>query len=154
MLSSLSKEEFELRLKNLTRSGEPVFMGTPLAMLAMNGSMKPFYGEVTSDKFRFTKNATFLPTPFIVVGNFKEYQNITEVEYSIKPIWFGYLWIRILPVLALIFVNILFIKESIANMYVVLPINLFLLLMFLPILITNQIKINMERRFVKSLEIQ
>lgn len=154
MTSVLTTAEFEIQLGALTKSGDPTLMGIPFVFLAINNSSRPFYGQIASGRFQVTRNSFLFPTPFIINGTFKESKSGTEVNYKIEPIWFGYLWIRIFPVLAFFLMNFLLIKGTkTLILELMIPINIVLLIMFLPILITNRLKIRMERDFIQDLKI-
>lgn len=155
MTSKLTKEEFNFRLTKLTKIGEPTLLGTPLAILTVNNSSRPFFGKINSDKFQLTKNSSFLPIPFTIVGTYRENENKTFVDYQVKPIWFGYLWIRIFPIVGLILFNTIIINTTRTIIYgLMIPVNIVLLLTFLPIPITNYLKTKFEKEFTTELEIE
>lgn len=157
MTSRLIIEEFKSRLTNLTRKGDPAIKGTPFYILtALDNYDKPFFGEFDDSKFRLTKNI-FFPTPFIISGNYLQIDTPeTRINYKVQPIWFGYLWIRILPFFCLIFFNFLLIKmaSTLLSLDLMIPVNVMLLLMFTPILYTNHQKKKMERDFISRFEIE
>lgn len=156
MISKLNKSEFTKRLKQNTKIGDPNSKGTPFAILKMFGQTKEkFYGEFTTSNFRLTKNATFLPIPYIFEGKLKSKSNSsTEVLLKIKPIWFGYLWIRILPTFALISINLLFIiNGNNIEPEIFITVNIFLAFMFTPILIKIKLKNKLLKDFYKTFEI-
>ncbi|WP_377488286.1 hypothetical protein [Pontibacter toksunensis] len=157
MKSSLTATEFYSRLRDITLIGDPELKGSPLIIFTgLNLSSKPFFGEFTESEFRLAKNSTILPTPYLIKGSYTETGEAgTNIAYEIKPIWFGYLWIRILPVLALILINLLLINTMApAPLDLLIPINGFLLLMlFAPLWITHTLKKGMEKDFIDSLMI-
>lgn len=155
MVSKLNKSEFIKRLEQNTKIGDPKIKGTPFAVLTMFGmSRKKFYGEYTETDFQLTKNAVIFTIPYIFEGTLKTIdETSTEILFNIKPIWFGYLWIRVLPVLGLILINFLLItqgKKIETEIYVIL--NLFLVFMFTPILITVKQKNKLLKDFYKVID--
>lgn len=156
MKSNLSIKDFRDRLESLTNIGEPIINGTPLAVFTIFDSPKSaFYGQVDKNQFRLTSNGPFNLTPYILHGTFSETEKGTEVNYKIKPIWFGYLWIRLLPIFAILFFNIFLVKEmGLFEMVLLIPVNLFLIIFIIvPILYTNYNKKRLEEAFIKNLEI-
>lgn len=155
MKSELSIDEFRARLSKLVKEGEPWLMGTPLAIMTVNSSNKPFFGEFTKTKFNITKNASLIPTPYILRGEYSVLSNLeTSVSYQIKPIWFGYLWVRIVPAITLIIANIVFIKNAdVIPTSIFFASNIFFLTLGLPILLTIKLKNQMERDFLGKFEI-
>ncbi len=156
MISKLNKSDFVKRLEQNTKIGDPKIKGTPFAVLTMFGKTRmKFYGEYSSSNFRLTKNAILYPIPYIFEGTIKSKdKNSTEISLKIKPIWFGYLWIRILPILALIFINLMLIinGEGIETEIYFL-VNAFLLFMFSPILLTIRQKNKLLKDFKEILDI-
>jgi hypothetical protein len=123
-------------------------------MVTLNTSSKPFYGVVDSSKFRLTKNSSLFPTPFIIHGTFKPIGNETQLNYQIRPIWFGYLWIRFFPVFGLIFINLMLLRIKNVPMEIIVAVNVFIPLMFfLVIFITNRFKRKLEETLITELEI-
>ncbi len=112
LISRLGKAEFVKRLDENTEIGDPYIMGTPFVIMTIFGKTKKrFYGEHNKSGFRLTKNAILYPTPYVFEGEIHQQNNSgIEVLLKIKPIWFGYLWIRILPILAFIFINAMMIN--------------------------------------------
>lgn len=156
MISKLNKSDFIKRLDENTKFGYPKIKGNPLALLTMFGkTRKRFYGEYTDSYFRLTKNAILYPIPYIFEGTIKTKGNTsTEISLNIKPIWFGYLWIRILPVLALIFINfMLIINGNGIETQIYILVNAFLISMFTPILVTIRQKNKLLKDFYKIFEI-
>lgn len=156
MISKLNKSDFIKRLEQNTKIGDPKIKGTPFAVFTMFGETRmKFYGEYTNSDFRLTKNAILYPIPYIFQGTMKSKdKTTTEISLNIKPIWFGYLWIRILPALALIFINLMLIinAEDIETEIYIL-VNAFLLFMFTPILFTIRQKNKLLKDFYKIFEI-
>lgn len=156
MISKLNKSDFIKRLEQNTKIGDPKIKGTPFAVFTMFGETRmKFYGEYTNSDFRLTKNAILYPIPYIFQGTMKSKdKTTTEISLNIKPIWIGYLWIRILPALALIFINLMLIinAEDIETEIYIL-VNAFLLFMFTPILFTIRQKNKLLKDFYKIFEI-
>ncbi len=156
MTSELSISDFKYRLNYHTKIGNPQIKGTPFAIFTVFGqSGKEFYGDFDNSNFQLTKNASLFPLPYVIQGTFKSKNNSeTRLSYKIKPIWFGYLWVRIIPILALILINgIILTQHQRIETEIILIINIFLLLMFLPILILNYRKKIMEKEFRKIFKI-
>ena len=140
MTSKLSVSDIKNRLSHHTKIGDPQIKGTPLAIFTIFGQTgKKFYGDFDNLSFQLTKNAPLFPLPYIIQGTFRSINNSeTRLSYKIKPIWFGFLWVRILPILAMIVINIvLFTQSQRIETEIILIINFFLLFMFLPIIILN-----------------
>lgn len=156
MISKLNKSDFIKRLEQNTKIGDPKIKGAPIAVFTMFGkTRKKFYGEYTNSAFRLTKNAILFPIPYIFEGTLKSKEKTTtEVSLNIKPIWFGYLWIRIFPAFALIFINLILInngKNIEPEVYFI--VNTFLLFMFTPILFTIRTKNKLLKDFYRIFEI-
>lgn len=105
LVSNLNSEEFESRLNEVVKDGEPEIMGTPLAMLHFNLSSKPLLGRVTSRTFMITRNSIFPPTNYILMGLYKPYEGKTMCDVDIKIVPFGYYWVRIGSILGIILMN-------------------------------------------------
>lgn len=156
MISKLNKSDFIERLEQNTQIGDPKIKGTPFAVLTIFGKKRmKFYGEFTNSDFRLTKNAILYPIPYIFQGTMKSKdKTTTEISLNIKPIWFGYLWIRILPALASIFINLmLIINAGDIETEIYILVNAFLLFMFTPILFTIRQKNKLLKDFYKIFEI-
>lgn len=115
--SRLNLQDFEDKLHNVVTIGDPSIMGTPLAANALfKNSEKKFYGSFDDRSFQLTKNISLISPiaiPYILKGIYSvEKDSTTKISYEVKPIWFGYLWIRLLPLILLILINILFIRNS------------------------------------------
>lgn len=156
MISKLNKSDFKKRLEQNTKIGDPKIKGTPFAVFTMFGKTRmKFYGDYTDSNFRLTKNAILYPIPYIFEGTIKSKdKTTTEISINIKPIWFGYLWIRILPALSLIFTNlILLINGDNIGIEIYFLVNIFLLFMFTPIVFTIRQKNKLLKDFFKIFEI-
>lgn len=156
MISKLNKSDFIERLEQNTKIGDPKIKGTPFAVFSMFGKTRmKFYGEYSNSAFRLTKNANLYPIPYIFQGTIKSKDKTsTEISLNIKPIWFGYLWIRVLPALALIIFNLLLIvKGEDIETEIYFFVNVFLLFMFTPVLITIRQKNKLLKDFYKIFEI-
>lgn len=156
MTSNLNRTDFIKRLEENTKIGDPNLKGTPFAIFTLFGKTRmKCYGEYSSSDFRLTKNAILFPIPYIFEGTIKSKdEKSTELSLKIKPIWFGYLWIRILPILVLIFINLMLIINSDGiETEIYFFVNVFLLFMFTPILLTIRQKNKLLKDFKKILEI-
>jgi len=156
MISNLKKSDFIKRLEENSKFGDPKIKGTPFAVLTMFGqTRKKFYGEFTDSDFRLTKNAILYPIPYVFEGTLKSKDKAsTEIVLNVKPVWFGYLWIRIFPVLALILTNFILITRGNnieTEIYVI--VNIFLLFMFTPIFVTLRQKNKLLKEFYSIFEI-
>lgn len=132
MTTRLTYKEFESRLTDLTRIGQPTIMGTPFAIFTIfDFSGKPFYGVFDNSKFQLARNKVFpLPSGYIVNGTYSESDNKTILNYVIKPIAFAYYWIRTAPMLFFLFINaVLFFDLRTFRLDVILTLNGFVLLM-------------------------
>ena len=114
MISKINIIEFSRNLQNNTKYGNPKIKGTPFAVFTLIGdSNKIFFGNYNKTNFALTKNATFFPTPFIISGNIKSKNNIeSEIIYEIKPIGFGYYWLKYMPLVGIFIFNVIFYTES------------------------------------------
>ena len=132
MVSKISIVEFRERLVKNTKYGNPKIKGTPFAIFSKFGeSNKSFYGTYNEAKFELTKNSTLFPAPFIISGKFNSTSNNrTEIVYEVKPIAFGYYWIKYLPIFGILMFNlILYMDSRPVEMYTI--INLILLGFFI-----------------------
>jgi len=133
MISKLNLSEFVNELEENTTKGNPSIKGTPLVILTIfEDTKKKFYGEFNKSSFRLTRNSVFYPIPYIFEGKINvKNDSSTNISLKIKPIWFGYLWIRILPIFALILFNIGFItQENIIATEIPIFRNILVILMF------------------------
>jgi len=156
MISKLSKSEFINRLEKNTKIGDPIIKGTPFVIFTIFGQTnKKFYGQFSKSNFLLTKNAVIFPIPYIFEGKFNSISNAsTEISLKVRPIWFGYLWIRILPVLTLIFMNLILVtKGNNIGIEIYFLVNFFLVIMFLPILTTIRQKKKLLKDFYKIFKI-
>jgi hypothetical protein len=129
---------------------------SPLAILTIYDPIdQPFFGQFSDTKFRLTKNFSYLPVPFIINGDYKQTETMeTIVNYKVQPVWFGYRWISILPIITLVFINVLLVKTAITVPFdLLIAVNIFLLFMCSPILITNIQKRRMEKDFLLAVEL-
>ena len=89
-------------------------MGTPLAIFTLfDSTNNKFYGRINNNLFELTKQSTSYPIPYKIKG-FISYntESTTKIMYTIKPIWFGYLWIRIIPAITFLFITAVIIVHS------------------------------------------
>ena len=114
MISKIDISEFRDRLKLNTKYGNPKIKGTPFIIFtAYNETDKMFYGTHNESSFQLTKNTFFHPTPFIIFGEIKSNKKTeTEIKYEIKPIGFGYYWLKYFPLFGFIIFNTIFLIES------------------------------------------
>lgn len=156
MISKLNKTDFINRLKDNIKIGNPRIKGTPLSFSNMfDKTNEKFYGEYSNSNFQLTKNSVLSPIPYIFEGKFKSRSNSsTKISLKIRPIWFGYLWIRIIPVFAFIFINAILSEQKNnieSEIYAI--VNIFLALMFIPIWRTIRQKNRLLKEFGKVFEI-
>lgn len=114
MISKISIKEFRERLIENTKYGNPKIKGTPFAIFSVFGeTKKKFYGSYNNTEFKLTKNATFFAAPFIIFGEINAKNNTqTEISYQVKPIGFGYYWMKYMPIFAIIIFNLILYFES------------------------------------------
>lgn len=114
MVSKINITEFIERLKRNTKLGNPKIKGTPFAVISRPGeSDKTFFGTYDKTKFKLTENATFFPTPYTILGEFNKKNNAqTEVIYEVKPIGFGYYWLKYMPVFGILIFNLVLYTQS------------------------------------------
>ncbi|MBS1950536.1 MAG: hypothetical protein JST37_05970 [Bacteroidetes bacterium] len=154
MKTQLTIENIESRLKELTVTGDPKIMGTPFYVTAINNSSKPFFGEFDSTTFELIKNTSLLPTPHIIEGTYNSTASVAELNYKIKPIWFGHLWLTFFPIIVVFIINWTILKNPTFFPTVERIIfNALGLLMFSPLLIVNFLKKKMGRDFVHEFKI-
>lgn len=159
MTSELTKEEFELYLKGLTATGEPLIMGSPFAIFTIFGNTdKPFLGEFNKSEFRLTRNS-ILPlshTGYTLKGSYKKDKSgKLNVDYEVKPMWFLYIGRRIVPLIFILFINITFYmsQEATAISYIVANAFLFALL-YIAIKLDLSTKAKLERRFQREFQLK
>ncbi|MES2545961.1 MAG: hypothetical protein V4548_13835 [Bacteroidota bacterium] len=101
MTSKINASEFKERLKENTQKGMPIIKVSPFALFTLLGkSKKKFFGSYTDNSFRFTKNTSINVIPQTVTGTFENINDSeTKVDYHIETIWFGWLWLRSIPLL-------------------------------------------------------
>ena len=156
MKSILTKEDFKKRLKELTRTGNPSIMGTPLSILLLGDfSEKQFYGTIDQQNFNLTDNSVFSFSGHIIRGQFKEGETGTDVSFIVKPITFSYYWVRIFPLITLLVGNSVFYYFKFYVISVILIFNLFIgaMLVFL-IYDERQKGKQLERLFIKQLHLE
>lgn len=114
MVSKINIAEFIERLSKNTKYGNPKIKGTPFSVFSMFGeSNKSFYGTYDKAKFELTKNSTLFPTPFIISGEFSSKNNTqTGIIYEVKPIGFGYYWLKYMPIIGILMFNIVLYSQS------------------------------------------
>ncbi len=159
MISEYEFNDFKNNLDQLTKKGNPLIKGNPLASLSLNFSTKPFYGNISKNKFIISKNANMNLVPYLIRGTFKKRGNQTEIFYEIIQMRFAYHWFRIFPFVGNVIGSIFIIKnlETIIkalNFWEILFVLLIIeVLLFAPIF-TNRIKKRkFEKEFIKRMKI-
>ena len=114
MVSKINIAEFRERLNKNTKYGNPRIKGTPFAVFSISGeSNKSFYGTYNKAKFELTKNSTLFPAPFIISGEINSKNNTqTEIIYEVKPIGFGYYWLKYMPIIGILMFNLVLYTQS------------------------------------------
>jgi len=155
MQSKIDVAEFRKRLSTNTLIGNPNINGTLLVIFSLlYSSEHKFFGRINGNAFEITTHSTFRPIPYKIKGNFNfDNDSKTKVEYVIKPIWFGYLWIRIIPAIFILYV----IPGIIWNPDLIFPLGIFgsiIILMFtVNIYRIERRKRNFEIDFKRTFEI-
>jgi len=115
MHSRLNKSEFRTRLKSNTQIGNPKTRGNPNPFdifSLFTKEKKKFYGKFDNSSFQLTKNAILTKVPYMILGEYRSMgKNETSLHFKIKPIWFGYLFVKIVPTIFLITFNILWLTK-------------------------------------------
>ena len=160
MISELNINEFHRVLDEMTVEGTPSYKGNLLIFFTINFSDKPFYGFVSKNEFAISKNSNIKSMPYLIRGNFKKFEDKTEVDYEIKPIKFGYYWIKIMSIIFLI-VALVALFVFISTFYHYGEINpiilVFFFMLFLSIFANVDLylkKKNFEKLFLKKLKIK
>jgi len=114
MISKINITEFAERLNKNTKLGNPKIKGTPFAVLTISGeSEKPFFGTFDKTKFKLTENATLFPTPFTISGEINpKNDEVTEIDYVVLPIGFGYYWLKYMPIVGILIFNLILYSQS------------------------------------------
>ncbi|MEL1247361.1 hypothetical protein [Flavobacterium helocola] len=114
MVSNINITEFIERLNKNTKLGNPKIKGTPFAVISISGETnKPFFGTFDKTKFELTENATLFPTPFTFSGEINPKSDTqTEINYEVKPIGFGYYWLKYMPIIGILVFNLILYTES------------------------------------------
>ncbi|HQW69394.1 MAG TPA: hypothetical protein PLH25_06980 [Flavobacterium sp.] len=100
MISNISGNDFEKRLKANVELGNIKVKGTPFHMFYLFvKSDKMFFGTYGKNKFEITENFGLLfPNTYRISGDYKsKSNNQTEVNYQFKPLGFVYYWFKIMP---------------------------------------------------------
>ena len=100
MTSRINASEFKERLMQNTEKGMPIIKVSPFALFSLLGkSNKKFFGKYNDNNFRFTKNGSINVVPQTITGTFEGNNgDETKVDYHIETIWFGWFWLRSIPV--------------------------------------------------------
>lgn len=114
MVSKINIAEFRERLNKNTKYGNPRIKGTPFAVFSIFGeSNKIFYGTYNKTKFELTKNSTLFPAPFMISGEINTKNGTqTETIYEVKPIGFGYYWLKYMPIIGILLFNLVHYSQS------------------------------------------
>ena len=159
MISELSINEFHKILNEMTIEGTPSYKGSFFAFFTINFSNKPFYGFVSKNDFEISKNSNIKSIPFTIRGNYKKNGEKTEVNYEIKPIKFGYYWIKVMSIIFLV-IGLVALFGVISTYYhhgEISPIILvFFFMLFFSIFANVDLylkKKNFEKLFLKTLKI-
>ncbi len=114
MIADIGIEEFRKRFVENTKIGNTKYIGTPFQVFNVIGENgKKFYGKLNMNQFTVTSNAILFSSPFALEGNIKPLDNFqTEIVYEIKPLKFGYYWMKYLPIVMLVVFNIILIIEK------------------------------------------
>jgi len=159
MTSEYNIEEFKGKLNELTKNGYALIKGNPFAIFSINFSDKPFYGNIYESEFKITRNANLNLVPYVIIGNFKKSGKQTAVKYEVKPMKFGYYWIRFFPILinivgiVALLLNLKNIDKNIFNTKFFVIIFIVELFLLFPILHTEMKKRKFEKEFLNKLKI-
>jgi len=156
MVSKISIVEFRERLNKNTKYGNPKIKGSPFGVLFIfSESDKIFFGTYDKNKFALTKNFITKITPFIISGEIHAKDNHnTEVNYEIKPIGFGYYWMKYFPFLVIPIFNLILYQDS-APLEMFELINTFIIAMIIFIYFNMKFKKNkLEKDFKRIFEIE
>lgn len=156
MISKINIGEFRERLDKNIKYGNPRIKGTPFgAFYIFSESNKTFFGTYDKTKFELTKNFITQITPFIISGQIQSIgNNKTEVNYEIKPIGFGYYWMKYFLVLAIpVFNLILYSQSAPLEIFKIANLVLFAMAVFNYFYIRRK-KNKLEKDFKKIFEIE
>ncbi len=109
MISNISEDDFEKRLKANVELGDIKVKGTPFHMFyLLVKSDKMFFGTYGKNNFEITENFDLLfPNTYRISGDYKsKSNNQTKVNYEIKPLGFVYYWNRYMPLIAIPLFNL------------------------------------------------
>lgn len=109
MISNISEDDFEKRLKSNVEFGNIKVKGIPFHMFyLLVKSDKIFFGTYGKNKFEITENFGLLfPNTYRISGDYKsKSNNQTEVNYEIKPLGFVYYWNRYMFLIAIPLFNL------------------------------------------------
>ena len=72
-----------------------------------NGISKTFYGIFDDSTFYLTMNSTLFPILYIIKGNYKNSNQVLDVNYTIEPNnKFQLVWLKLLPIISLLMINL------------------------------------------------
>lgn len=155
MQSKIDITEFKRRLSKNTIIGNPNINGTPLVIFSLfYSSHHKFFGRINGNRFEITTHTTFRSIPYKIKGEINsEIDSKTNINYKIKPIWFGYLWIRIIPALFVLSIIALIIGNPSLKFPLMIFGSIFILMFALNIYRIERRLKNFETDFKKTFEI-
>jgi len=114
MISNINITDFRERLNKNTKLGNPKIKGTPFAVISKSGETnKVFFGKYNKTKFQLTENTILFPTPFILSGEINSKNDLqTKIIYEVKPIGFGYYWLKYMPIFGIFIFNLILYTQS------------------------------------------
>lgn len=156
MESKLSLAEFRTRLINNTEVGSLKVNLSAFRLFPIFRGTKPFYGLFDDKSFRLTLNSAASPTIFVIIGKYKNVNNVLKVDYVIEPnSKFQLLWAEYAPVIGIIVINLFFLFFAKGLRRGTTIINLFLLIMaFYSRWKTERRRKKLEQKFIRIFEIK
>ena len=156
MISRLTKKEFIKKLKENCVDGDPYQLGSPLAVFSLPTLMKrkKFCGKISNSGFQITSNSLLKLTPYLIKGELKQGKGL-EIDYKVRPIWFGYIFVRIIPILVLVLIGLLLLtQDNNIPIDAKIAILIFGMFMFGPVIVTMKYKNKMVKEFRRILEVE
>ncbi|WP_394774256.1 hypothetical protein [Flavobacterium sp.] len=109
MQSKLNITEFRERLRNSTEFGSLKVNLSPFRLFPSFGGKKPFYGFFDDESFHLTINSVKSPTYFIIIGKYKNVNNILKVDCIVEAnSKIQLFWVKFSPVICLVAINLFF----------------------------------------------
>jgi hypothetical protein len=149
-------KNFDLKLVEFTKVGNPLLMGTPLGILSIfDTSDKPFIGKFDQMRFTLTNNSIFQSSCYLVTGTYEQANNHESiVKFEIQPIQYYKYFVALIFFLGLLAVNGFFYFTSSENFKFILTINgLIILLGILELRSQNRRRKHLMKLFVESFNI-